>query len=117
MFDPIQKHQNTHKYPYIHTRTKTSGVIRHSPDVVAFAVRLAVAHEAGARLIQVLVTVGAFEAGGVPLQVRGHAQDVLVGDVRTAPHAHRHPALLCRREKKTQSTSGYLIVIDSVYLT
>lgn len=44
-----------------------------SPDVVALAVGLPVAHEAGARLVEELVAVGALEAGCMPLQVRGHA--------------------------------------------
>ena len=48
------------------------------------AVRLALAHEAGARLVQVAGALGALEAGGVPLEVGGHAQNVLVQDAAPA---------------------------------
>ena len=56
------------------------------------AVRLAVAHEAGARLIQVAGAFGALEAGGVPLEVWRHAHDELVGDAAAAAHARRRAA-------------------------
>ena len=56
------------------------------------AVRLAVAHEAGARLVQVAGALGALETGGVPLEVWRHAHDELIGDAAAATHARRRPA-------------------------
>ena len=56
------------------------------------AVRLAVAHEAGTRLVQVAGAFGALEAGGVPLEVWCYAHDELVGDAAAAAHARRRPA-------------------------
>lgn len=63
------------------------------PDVVPFTVRLPVPDEARAGLVQVLAALGAFEAGGVPLQVRGDPQDVLVVDLVPAAHAQRYQPL------------------------
>ena len=56
------------------------------------AVRLALAHEAGARLVQVAGALGALEAGGVPLEVGRYAHDELVGDAAAAAHTRRRPA-------------------------
>ena len=56
------------------------------------AVRLALAHEAGARLVQVAGALGALEAGGVPLEVGRYAHDELVGDAAAAAHARRRAA-------------------------
>ena len=64
------------------------------PDVVPFTVRLSVPDEARAGLVQVLAALGTFETGGVPLQVRGDPQDVLVVDLVPAAHAQRHQPLL-----------------------
>ena len=56
------------------------------------AVRLALAHEAGARLVQVAGALGALEAGGVPLEVGRYAHDELVGDAAAAAHTRRRPS-------------------------
>lgn len=64
------------------------------PDVVPFTVRLSLPDEARAGLVQVLAAFGTFETGGVPLQVRGDPQDVLVVDLVSAAHAQRHQPLL-----------------------
>ena len=64
------------------------------PDVVPFTVSLSVPDEARAGLVQVLTALGTFETGGVPLQVRGDPQDVLVVDLVPAANAQRHQPLL-----------------------
>lgn len=69
---------------------------RHPPNIVPLAVGLALPNEARARLVQELVALGALEAGGVPLQVGGHPQDVLVVDLGPAPHAQAQSSLLCK---------------------
>lgn len=71
------------------------------PDVVPFTVRLSVPDEARAGLVKVLAAFGTFETGGVPLQVRGDPQNVLVVDLVPAAHAQRHQPLLWK-----SSTSG-----------
>ena len=56
------------------------------PDIVLFAVHLTVPLEAGDLVFQLYTTLGALEAGGVPLRVHG-AQVVLVHDPETASGA------------------------------
>lgn len=65
------------------------------PYVVSFAVGLAVADEASARLVQVLTALCALQTRCVPLQVRGDPQDILVMDLTSAAHTHGDPGLLC----------------------
>lgn len=48
-----------------------------SPNIISFTVRLSVPHEARTALVQELPTLLALQTGRVPLQVRGHSQDVL----------------------------------------
>lgn len=69
------------------------------PDVVPFTVSLSVPDEARAGLVQVLAALGTFETGGVPLQVRGDPQDVLVVDLVPAAHAQRHQPLLWKTSR------------------
>lgn len=64
------------------------------PDVVPFAVRLSISDKARARFVKVLAALGTFETGGVPLQVRGDPQDILVVDLVAATRTQRHEALL-----------------------
>lgn len=63
------------------------------PDVVPLAVRLAVPHKAGASFVQELMALGTLEAGGVPLQVRRHSQDVLVVDLSPTAHTETQSPL------------------------
>lgn len=70
------------------------------PDVVSLAVSLPVAHEAGAGLVEELMAFGALKARGVPLQVRRHAEDVLIVDLRPAAHAQAEPPLLCNNQRQ-----------------
>jgi hypothetical protein len=51
------------------------------PDIISAAVGLAIADETGAILVQELGALDALEARGVPFQIRGHTQNVLVLDV------------------------------------
>lgn len=60
-------------------------------EIVSLAVGLALAYEAGTALVEVLVTVGALQTGGVPLQIRVDAQNVLVVDLAAAANAQRDP--------------------------
>ena len=60
-------------------------------EIVSLAVGFALAYEAGTALVEVLVTVGALQTGGVPLQVRVDAQNVLVVDLAAAANAQRDP--------------------------
>ena len=62
------------------------------PDVISAAVGLSVADETGAILVQVDGALDAFETRGVPLEVRGHAEDVLVSDLTSAADAEAQPA-------------------------
>lgn len=64
-----------------------------SPDIVPFAVGLAISHEASAGLVQVLAAVRTLQAGCMPLQVWGHLQDVLIVDLAPAAHTHGNPGL------------------------
>ena len=57
------------------------------PDVVLLAEGLSVSDKAGTVFVEKHLTLGALEAGRVPLQVGGHPQDVLVVDLPTAAHA------------------------------
>lgn len=57
------------------------------PDVISAAEGLAVADEAGAVLVQEDPALDALEAGGVPLEVRRHPENVLVLDGRPAADA------------------------------
>lgn len=75
------------------------------PDVVPFTVSLSVPDEARAGFVQVLAAFGTFETGGVPLQVRGDPQDVLVMDLVPAAHAQRYQPLLWKTStSKTHHT-------------
>jgi hypothetical protein len=51
------------------------------PDIISAAVGLSIADETGAIFVQELSTFDALEARGVPFQIRGHTQNVLVLDV------------------------------------
>ncbi len=64
------------------------------PYVISLAVRLAVSDEASARLVQILTALCALQTGCVPLQVRGHPQDVLVMDLTSTADTHGDPRLL-----------------------
>ena len=57
------------------------------PDVVLLAEGLSVSDKAGTIFIKKHLALRALEAGRVPLEVRGHPQDVLVVDLPTAAHA------------------------------
>ena len=57
------------------------------PNIVLFAEGFAVSDKAGTVFIEEHLALGALEAGGVPLQVGGHPQDVLVVDLPTAADA------------------------------
>jgi hypothetical protein len=73
-------------------------VLLHSPNVVPLAVRLAVSHKAGARLVQELVALRTLEAGCVPLQIWRHSQNVLVVDLSPTTHTQTQPPLLCKTQ-------------------
>ncbi len=64
------------------------------PYVISLAVRLAVSDEASARLVQILTAFCALQTGCVPLQVRGHPQDVLIVDLTSTADTHGDPRLL-----------------------
>jgi hypothetical protein len=59
---------------------------QHSPNVVPLAVRLAVPHKAGAGFVQELMALCTLEAGGVPLQIWRHSQDILVVDLSSTAY-------------------------------
>lgn len=65
------------------------------PYIISFAVGFSVSDETCAGLVQVLAALGALEAGSVPLQVRGHPQDVLVMDLASTSDTHGESLLLC----------------------
>lgn len=65
-----------------------------APDVVSFAVCFAFAEKAGTAFVEVLFTVGALEAVGVPGEVRRYAEDELIVDLSAASDAHRSATLL-----------------------
>lgn len=88
--------------------------VQHSPVVVPLAVRFAVTHEARAALVQKLRAVRTLEAGGVPLQVRGHAHDVLVVDLRPAANARGCASLLCKVRKQMTVINGVGHVIGTL---
>lgn len=88
--------------------------MQHSPVVVPLAVRFAVTHEARAALVQKLRAVRTLEAGGVPLQVRGHAHDVLVVDLRPAANARGCASLLCKVRKQMTVINGVGHVIGTL---
>lgn len=88
--------------------------MQHSPVVVPLAVRFAVTHEARAALVQKLRAVRTLEAGGVPLQVRGHAHDVLVVDLRPAANARGCASLLCNVRKQMTVINGVGHVIGTL---
>ena len=70
------------------------------PDVVSAAVGLSITDEASAVLVEEDGALDALETRGVPLEVRCHAEDVLVSDLTTATYAKaqaastHHPATL-----------------------
>ena len=55
------------------------------PDVVLLAEGLSVSDKAGTIFIKKHLALRALEAGRVPLEVRGHPQDILVVDLTTTP--------------------------------
>lgn len=64
------------------------------PYVISLAVSLAVSDEASARLVQILTAFCALQTGCVPLQVRGHSQDVLIMDLTSTAYTHGDSRLL-----------------------
>ena len=66
--------------------------------VISLAIRLPVADEARAALVQELITFGTLEAGRVPLQVRRHPEDKLVLDLTATPHAHGKSTFWIQRQ-------------------
>lgn len=82
---------------------KSSGL----PDVVPFAVGFPIPDKARAALVQVLTALRAFQTGRVPLQVRGHAQDVLVVDLVPTAHTQGDQALFWGGESTSMRLLGY----------
>lgn len=68
-----------------------------SPNIVSLAVRFSVFNKAGTVFVQELMALGALKACSVPLEVRSYPQDVLVVDLRPAPHAHAQSSFLWNR--------------------
>lgn len=68
-----------------------------SPNIVSLAVRFSVFNKAGTVFVQELVALRALKARRVPFEVRGYPQNVLVVDLRPAPHAHTQSSFLCNR--------------------
>lgn len=92
--------------PYTHVSTNSSWPLKCRnvppetqaellPCVISFTVSLSVSDKTGAGLVQVLAALCAFEAGRVPLQVRGDPQDVLVVYLTSTAHTHGDSRLLC----------------------
>lgn len=64
-----------------------------SPYEIRLAERLAVAHEAGALLVQLLAALRAFKAAGVPLQVWTDAQQPSIQNSRPTAEAKTRTAV------------------------
>ena len=68
------------------------------PYIVPFTISLPVADETRACLVQKLIAVGAFETWGVPLQIRGYSQYILVQDLPSTANTRRWAPLLCKTQ-------------------
>lgn len=73
------------------------------PRIISLTVGLSVSDEACARLVQVLAALCTLEAGCVPLQVRGHSEDVLVVYLTSTAYTHGDSRLLCVRQDGMRS--------------
>lgn len=58
------------------------------PCIISFTVGFSVPDKTSAGLIQILVALCTLETSRMPLQVRGHSQDVLVVYLTSTAHTH-----------------------------
>ena len=77
-----------------------------APDIVSFAVCFAFPKETGTGLVEVLITVGALEAGGMPGEVGRYPQYELVVDLSPAADAHSSVTFLPWNKVNTPHYGG-----------
>lgn len=76
--------------------TNDKNWLKAKPDVIVFTQGLSVFNEAGARLVQVLLTLHTLQTRDVPAQVRKHTQHEAVTDLEPTTDAGRGEVSFCR---------------------